>query len=383
MIGFRTGSIKETAIIDDEIEEEEEVLESDIDDSRDRSTSCEEFNRLMEYSDKMCNDLLRESATTAIEELPSDEDKAVTLDDIAQYSSFSAYSSLLLSKVFNDVGLNGFKDPENAFVMSQNSRNFFEMQGIENLNDKSSSDSCSTGSLRTSEDISPGNRISGLSFGSTLSAVSDSSNESDLSVTPTVTVTKSGESHYEFPPTKDENSNPDASVVIKPNRHNGGLESIQEVSDATENSDSRYADDSDDSSLKFEKRSKFYVVPEQEDIDSNNGKITSSAVEYNGKIDNKMTHTSVHGTFSSSSTRSSNDFSYEQRFVVGRKESNVSVQSSESNPDDDEERDVLSEFKKREEKLTAYGSSLRLNMGGKKVWKVKASCSRDGCVASQ
>lgn len=383
MIGFRSGSIKETAIIDDEIEEEEEVLESDIDDSRDRSTSCEEFNRLMEYSDKMCNDLLRESATTAIEELPSDEDKAVTLDDIAQYSSFSAYSSLLLSKVFNDVGLNGFKDPENAFVMSQNSRNFFEMQGIENLNDKSSSDSCSTGSLRTSEDISPGNRISGLSFGSTLSAVSDSSNESDLSVTPTVTVTKSGESHYEFPPTKDENSNPDASVVIKPNRHNGGLESIQEVSDATENSDSRYADDSDDSSLKFEKRSKFYVVPEQEDIDSNNGKITSSAVEYNGKVDNKMTHTSVHGTFSSSSTRSSNDFSYEQRFVVGRKESNVSVQSSESNPDDDEERDVLSEFKKREEKLTAYGSSLRLNMGGKKVWKVKASCSRDGCVASQ
>lgn len=382
MVGFRTGSIKETAIIDDEIEEEEEVLESDIDDSRDRSTSCEEFNRLMEYSDKMCNDLLCESTTTAIEELPSDEDKAVTLDDIAQYSSFSAYSSLLLSKVFNDVGLNGFKDPENAFVMSQNSRNFFEMQGIENLNDKSSSDSCSTGSLRTSEDIS-GNRISGLSFGSTLSAVSDSSNDSDLSVTPTVTVTKSGESHYEFPPAKDENSNPDASVVIKPNRHNGGLESIQEVSDATENSDSRYADDSDDSSLKFEKRSKFYVVPEQEDIDSNNGKITSSAVECNGKVDNKMTHTSVHGTFSSSSTRSSNDFSYEQRFVVDRKESNVSVQSSESNPDDDEERDVLSEFKKREEKLTAYGSSLRLNMGGKKVWKVKASCSRDGCVASQ
>ena len=38
MVGFRTGSIKETAIIDDEIEEEEEVLESDIDDSRDRST---------------------------------------------------------------------------------------------------------------------------------------------------------------------------------------------------------------------------------------------------------------------------------------------------------------------------------------------------------
>lgn len=381
---MRTGSIKETAIIDDEIEEEEEVLESDIDDFRDRSTSCEEFNRLMEYSDKMCNDLLREPTTTAIEELPSDEDKAVTLDDIAQYSSFSAYSNLLLSKVFNDVGLNGLKvDPQNAFVISQNSRNFFEMQGIENLNDKSSSDSCSTGSLRTSEDISPGNRISGLSFGSTLSAVSDSSNDSDLSVTPTVTVTKSGESYYEFPQAKDENSNPDASVGIKPNRHNGGLESIQEVSDARENSDSRYADDSDDSSLKFEKRSKFYVVPEQEDIDSNYGKITSSAVEYNGKVDNKMTHTSVHGTYSSSSTRSSNDFSYEQRFVVDRKQSNVSVQSSESNPDDDEERDVLSEFKKREEKLTAYGSSLWLNMGGKKVGKVKASCSRDGCVASQ
>lgn len=38
------------------------------------------------------------------------------------------------------------------------------------------------------------------------------------------------------------------------------------------------------------------------------------------------------------------------------------------NLEDDEERDVISEFKKREEKFVSFGSLLRFNMvGGKKV----------------
>ena len=87
----------------------------------------------------------------------------------------------------------------------------------------------------------------------------------------------------------------------------------------------------------------------------------------NGKVDSNKKHAAVQSMSSCSSTRSSNDFSNDPKFVCGRKESTVSTQSGESNPDDDEERDVISEFKKREEKLTAYGSSLRLNMGYKKV----------------
>lgn len=39
----------------------------------------------------------------------------------------------------------------------------------------------------------------------------------------------------------------------------------------------------------------------------------------------------------------------------------------EFNFEDDEERDFISEFKKREEKLVSFGSLLRLNIGGKKV----------------
>ena len=374
VVGFRAGSIKETAIIDDDIEEEEEeeANESDIDDSRDRSLSCEEFNKIMEYSDRVCSDLLLKSTAAAVEELPCN-DKEVTLDDIAQYSSVSEYSNFLLSRILNDAGLNGMsKDLENTFVMSRNSRNFLEMQGIEGLADNSSSDSSSTRSLRTSEEVSPGNRISGLSTASTLSAVSDSSNDSDLSVTPTVTVTESGATCYNFPPAKDENSNTDVAAVVKPYRNNGGLESIQEVSDTTENDDSRYVDDSDDSSLKSEKRSKFYIDSELEDIDQKSEKNATSEIHCNGKVDSKKTHASVQGTYSSSSTRSSNDFSYDQKFVCGRKESTVSTQSGESLPDEDEERDVISEFKKREEKLTAYGSSLRLNVGGKKVFQLKS-----------
>ena len=333
----------------------------------------------MEYSDRVCNDLLRESTTTAAEELPSD-DTAVTLEDIAQYSSVSEYSNFLLSKILNDAGLNGMsKDLDNTFVMSRNSRNFLEMQGIEGLADNSSSDSSSRSS-RTSEEVSSGNRISGISLASTLSAVSDGSNESDLSVTPTVTVTDSGETHYEFPSAKDENGNADIVAVTKSYRNNGGLESIKEVSDTTENDDSRYLDDSDDSSLKSDRR-KFYIDSEPDDIDPKNGK-HSSVIHCNGKVDSKRTHASVQGTFSgsSTSTRSSNDFPYDQKFGVGRKESTVSTQSGESNPDDDEERDVISEFKKREEKLTAYGSSLRLNMGGKKVCQTKPPCHVLGIV---
>lgn len=365
-VGFRAGSIKETAIIDDEIEEEEEGQESDNDESRDRSVSCEDFNKIMEYSERVCSDLLRESTTTAVEELPSD-DKAVTLDDIAQYSSVSEYSNFLLSKILNDAGLNGMsKDLDDTFIMSRNSRNFLEMQGIEVLADNSGSDSSSTRSSRTSEEVIQGNRISGISLGSTLSAISDGSSDSDLSVTPTVMVTASGETRYEFPAVKDENSNTDV-AVIKSSRNNAGLESIQEVSDTTENDDTPYVDDSDDSSLKSDRTRPFYIDSEPEEVDLKNGKNASTAIHCNGKVDSKRGHASVQGTYSGSSTRSSNDFSYDQRFVCGRKESTVSTQSGESNPDDEEERDVISEFKKREEKLTAYGSSLRLNMGGKKV----------------
>lgn len=67
--------------------------------------------------------------------------------------------------------------------------------------------------------------------------------------------------------------------------------------------------------------------------------------------------------------KSSNDFCYDSR----RKESIVSIQSGEfNNGDDEEERDVFSDIKKREEKLSVYGSLLRFNMGGyKKVWLKK------------
>lgn len=318
----------------------------------------------MEYSEKVCSDLLRESASTAAEELPSEE-KEVTLEDIAQYSSVSEYSNFLLSKILNDAGLNGVtKDLENTFVTSRNSRNFLEMQGIEGLADTSSLESSSTGSSRTSDEISSVlNRISGVSLASTLSAVSDGSNDSDLSVTPTVTVTESGEREtcYDFPSSKDGNSSTDVAAVGKPYRNNGGLESIQEVSDTTENDNAAYVDDSG----KSDRKKPYYVESEKEDVDQNNKK--NSSVQCNGKVHSERTHASVQGTNSWSSTRSSNDFSYEPRFGCGRKESTVSTQSGESNPDDDEERDVISEFKKREEKLTAYGSSLRLNMANKKV----------------
>ena len=321
----------------------------------------------MEYSERVCNDLLRESASTAADELPSEE-KEVTLEDIAQYSSVSEYSTFLLSKILNDAGLNGMtKDLENSFVTSRNSRNFLEMQGIEGLADTSSSESSSIESSRTSDEISSGHRISGVSLASTLSAISDGSSDSDLSVTPTVTVTESGERQtcYDFPSSKDENSSTEVAAVVKPYRNNGGLESIQEVSDTTESDDVAYVYDSDNRSVKSDQKKPFYVESETEDIDQNNRK--NSSVQCNGKVYSERTHASVQGTNSWSSTRSSNDFSYEQRFVCDRKESTVSTQSSESNQDDDEERDVISEFKKREEKLTAYGSSLRLNMGNKKV----------------
>ena len=368
--GFHRGSIKETAIIDDEIEEEDEVQESDNEnESRERSVSCEEFNKIMAYSEKVCNDLLRESTSTAAEE-SSPDDQEVTLDDIAQYSSVSEYSNFLMSKIFNEAGLNGVsKDMENSFVMSRNSRNFLEMQGIEMLVDNCSSESSSRSS-RTSEDVNfhPGARTSGISLGSTLSAASDASTESDsLSVTPTVTVTDSGETVYEFPTTKEESSTTEVAAVHKPYRNNGGLESIQEVSDATENDCPVNAEDSDDISLKSDTRKTFTDL-ESENSDQQNGKINSSVIQCNGKVDSKRTHPSVQGTNSGASTRSKD--SYDTKFVYGRKESNASTQSVESNPEDDEERDSISEFKKREEKLASFGSSLRLNMGGKKV------CSR-------
>jgi len=316
----------------------------------------------MAYSDKMCNELLQESTSTAAEEsLP--EDKEVTLDDIAQYSSVSEYSNFLLSKILNEAGLNGVsKDMENSFVMSRNSRNFLEMQGIEMLVDNCSSENSSRSS-RTSEDVNfhPGTRTSGISLGSTLSAASDASTDSDsLSVTPTVTVTDSGKTFYEFPTAKEETSATEVAAVHKPYRSNGGLESIQEVSDATENDSPVNAEDSDDSSVKSDTR-KFYTDLESENNDQPNGKINSSVIQCNGKVDSKRTHPSVQGTNSGASSRSSRDY------VYGRKESNASTQSVESNPEDDEERDSISEFKKREEKLASFGSSLRLNMGGKKV----------------
>ena len=275
VLGGRSGSIKETAIIDDEIEEEEEeeVCESDNDESRDRSVSCEEFNKIMEYSERICSDLLRESTTTAVDELPP-EDKEVTHDDIARYSSVSEYSNFLLSKILNEAGLNGMsKDLENTFVMSQNSRNFLEMQGIEGLSDTSSSETSS----RTSGEATSGNRVSGISLASTLSAVSDGSNESDLSVTPTVMVTNSGEACYEFPSPKDENGNTDVAAVSKPytGRNNGGLESIEEVSGTTDSDDQRYVDDLDHTSVKSNRKKPFYIGSEHEDVDQKSGKNSS------------------------------------------------------------------------------------------------------------
>lgn len=328
----------------------------------------------MAYSDKVCNDLLKESTTTAAEE-SSPEDKAVTLDDLTQHTSVSEYSNFLLSKILNDAGLNGMsKDMENTFVTSRNSRNFLEMQGIEILADNCSSENSSRSS-RTSEEVGPGPRVSGISLASTLSAGSDGSTDSDsLSVTPTVTVTDSGEACYEFPPTKAEGSTvADAAVVHKPYRSNGGLESIQEVSDTNENYHQRCADVSDDSPLKSN-GTKFYIDLETEDNEQKNGKINSSVIQCNGKVESKRTQPSAQGTNSGNSSRSnSKDSSYDPKFVYGRKESNASTQSVESNPDDDEERDVISEFKKREEKLASFGSSLRLNMGGKKVCKANGN----------
>lgn len=360
--GLRRGSIKETAIIDDEIEEEEEeeeegeVQESDNDDSsRERSVSCEEFNKIMASSEKVCNDLLREAKINATEEVPPDyEGKEVTLEDIAQYSSVSEYSNFLLSTIFSDAGLNGMtKELESTFVMSRNSKNFLEMQGIGNLADSSSLESESSRSSRTSEEVNYGHRVSGVSVGSTLSAISDGSSDSD-SVTPTVTVTNSGESCYEFPSSKDEN-------LAKPCRNNGVLESIQEVSDTSDNNDLRHVDDSDCTTINLSRKKPFYVDSEAEEVDPK--KVKNSSAQCNGRVDSKRTHPSVHAMNSCSSTKSSNDFCYDPR----RKESTVSTQSGESNNgDDEEERDVLSDIKKREEKLSAYGSSLRLNMGGYK-----------------
>ena len=341
--------------------------DDDDDDARDRSVSCEEFDKIMAYSDKICNDLLRESTSTAAEE--SSDDKSVTLDNISQFSSesdsVSEYSNFLLSRILNDAGLNGVsKDLDNTFVMSRNSRNFLEMQGIESVAD-SSSESSSRSSRTNEEGIpSSANRVSGISLASTLSATSDGSTDSEsLSVTPTVTVTDSGETLYKFPSTKEESNTPD--VVHKPYRSNGGLESIREVSDSTENDNHKGADDSDESSLKSEGKK---VDSEPEENDQKNGKI-SSVIQCNGKVDSKRTHPSVQGTNSgSSSSRGSKDYSYDPKFFCGRKESNASTQSVDSNLEDDEERDVISEFKKREEKLASFGSSLRLNMvGGKKV----------------
>ena len=167
--------------------------DDDDDDARDRSVSCEEFDKIMAYSDKICNDLLRESTSTAAEE--SSDDKSVTLDNISQFSSesdsVSEYSNFLLSRILNDAGLNGVsKDLDNTFVMSRNSRNFLEMQGIESVAD-SSSESSSRSSRTNEEGIpSSANRVSGISLASTLSATSDGSTDSEsLSVTPTVTVT--------------------------------------------------------------------------------------------------------------------------------------------------------------------------------------------------
>lgn len=357
--GFRSGSIKETAIIDDEVEEEGvEVQESDNDEPRERSVSCEEFNKIMASSEIVCNDLLQGSNLSATEEVPPNyEGQEVTLEDIAQYSSVSEYSNFLLSKIFNDAGFNGtIKGLDSTLVMPYNSKNFLEIQGLENLADSSSSESESTRSSRASEELSNGHHMSRVSVTSTLSAVSDGSSDTD-SVTPTVTVTNSGKTSYEFPSSKDEN-------LAKPFRTNGVLESIQEVSDTSDNNDFRHLDDLEHTSMKMSRKKPFYVESEVEEFDLKRGKTSSS--QLNGRVDNKRTHTSVHAMNSCSSTRSSNDFSYDPR----RKESTVSTQSGESNnADDEEERDVLSDIKKREEKLSAYGSSLRLNtVGYKKVW---------------
>lgn len=356
--GFRSGSIKETAIIDDEIEEEgEEVQESDNDDPRERSVSYEEFNKIMASSEIVCNDLLQGSNLNATEEVPPNyEGQEVTLEDIAQYSSVSEYSNFLLSKIFHDAGFNGMtKGLDSTLAVPYNGKNFLEIQGLENLADNSSSESESTRSSRASEELSNGHRVSRISVTSTLSAVSDGSSDND-SVTPTVTVTNSGKTSYEFPSSKEEN-------LAKPYRTNGVLESIQEVSDTvSDNNGFRHLDDLEHTSLR---RKPFSVESEAEEFDLKKGKTSSS--QFNGRVDNKRTHTLVHAMNSCSSTRSSNDFSYDPR----RKESTVSTQSGESNnADDEEERDVLGDIKKREEKLNAYGSSLRLHTIGhnKKVW---------------
>lgn len=350
--GFRSGSIKETAIIDDEIEEEgEEVQESDNDDPRERSVSYEEFNKIMASSEIVCNDLLQGSNLNATEEVPPNyEGQEVTLEDIAQYSSVSEYSNFLLSKIFHDAGFNGMtKGLDSTLAMPYNGKNFLEIQGLENLADNSSSESESTRSSRASEELSNGHRVSRISVTSTLSAVSDGSSDND-SVTPTVTVTNSGKTSYEFPSSKEEN-------LAKPYRTNGVLESIQEVSDTvSDNNGFKHLDDLEHTSLR---RKPFCVESEAEEFDLKKGKTSSS--QFNGRVDNKRTHTLVHAMNSCSSTRSSNDFSYDPR----RKESTVSTQSGESNnADDEEERDVLGDIKKREEKLSAYGSSLRLNTLG-------------------
>ena len=380
---LRVGSIKETAIIDDDIEEEDNVEENNHDEISqnfsspeldNQSVTSEDLNKILEYSERVCNDLLQESTVTAVEESLTNN-KVVTLEDIKQYSS------VLISKILNEAGLNGL---ERDYVSDFDGQNSIDSQVVALVANDCSSEgtSVSQTSSRTSEEVDGGfhsqKRLSEISFTSTLSAGSEVSTDSDSEnlasvLTPTVTVTASGETTYDLPSLKEINSSTEVMALHKPFRINGGLESIQEVSDLWENGeDLRHIDDSDNISSKSE-RTKFYIDFQPEENTQENGKESSGVLQCNGNMDLRRTQSALQGTHSDSpatqsSMRHARDLvCNDQRIASGRKESNASTQSMESNPDEEEERDIVNEYRKREEKLAIFGSSLKLNMGGKKV----------------
>lgn len=392
--------MKETAIVDDNVEEKdsnsnsssteetEETKEFSSFSIGDKPLSPVELKDIWELSSKVTADIIHGAATKAL-----NTDKTVNnlrLESIKQCHRVSQYSYLLK---------NGLEEDQTE----EQNLNGTDSENMDNL-DKVSNCSCSDCEADPETRTPAKERMYCIKCGhyvvhkkiSVSSMDSNSSDDSDISTsssdqpspdelvepkTPTVTVIIDGHNDFDTDNKSDDvtpTPSPHPSPATTPTREsmsNVGLTSITEVSDSCEvngNVDIANNNINISNNFKFSVETKSTFTNTRKD--SGNKKQNS--------LVNTSTSTSTNGTKSfSTSTTVSHSSSMDSMTYVERKDSNTSMSSEmfprkesiastnsiESNCDEDEERDVVGPFKYKRDLEKTFGSSLRLNMIAKKV----------------
>ncbi|XP_048580318.1 1-phosphatidylinositol 4,5-bisphosphate phosphodiesterase beta-4 isoform X2 [Nematostella vectensis] len=359
-------NVKETAIIDDDIEEKKDENLSISNFSLDNEyISPKDFNDILQFSNRMSSGILQEAVTAAANQLPSGD--TVTLDNIKRYGSVSEYSSFLLSRVLEDEGLSGIntnlKEDLRCDCKSDS------QQSLRSISSSTSSSDfeCGCDTTVIASDFhsktTSSNRLSLISNSSSTSTESDlSSGASELQSihTPTVTVTSHGEKHSNFnfdeidddvTPTPSPTPTPTPTPAVTPNKEykqNRGLASISEALEPVENADIR--------NNNFQPNGLNGRMQRKQSGGTNINEVPSYEDNGQNGCERKVSLPNDH--------------------FPARKESIASTQSTESNGDDDEERDSVLPFKgKRDDK--GFGSTHRLNMNAYKKGSRAASLTPD------